>query len=217
MATGIKAIIFDIDGTLTTKNSWDFVTECFGADQAFHRELYLKLRSGEMPENEATDAMVAMWQKTGKAYKKDFKDVFGKLPFRHDAIETISKLKESYQIALISGSFDLYAEIVAERLGLDDFYFGTTMHWNKDDQLVDYDYIVEEQQSLRKLEQLRGYCDKLGISLDQCAVVGDDLNDIAMFEATGRGVYIKSPWSHEKFGASAWKKIDNLAELKALL
>ena len=216
MAQDIKAVIFDIDGTLTTKNSWDFVTECIGVDKAFHRHLYLKLRSGEMPEHEATNAMIAMWQATGQARRSDFAAVFSKVPFRAETIATLSLLRESYNLALISGSFDLYAKIIAERLGISDYYFGTTMHWSDEDKLIDYDYIFEEEQSLRKREQLTEYCQKRDISLSQC-VVGDDLNDSAMFEATGRGVYIKSPWSHEQFGANAWKKIDNLSELPVLL
>jgi len=87
--------------------------------------------------------------------------------------------------ALVSGGFTVFARLIAERLGFDD------VRANKLE--VEGDYLTGRvvppiMGGDGKLQALREYCMRLGISTAEACTVGDGANDLPMLRAAGLGV-----------------------------
>jgi 3-deoxy-D-manno-octulosonate 8-phosphate phosphatase (KDO 8-P phosphatase) len=81
-----------------------------------------------------------------------------------DGFAIVNWMALGRQAAIITGRRSRIVERRAKELGIDHFYQGV-----KD-----------------KLAMLQELCDELGMTLDEVAVIGDDLNDYRMLKACGR-------------------------------
>lgn len=140
--------------------------------------------------------------------------MFENWTLNNGAIPIFKYLKSrGYKTCLITGSLDLYAEVIAKRLGADFWYANTKLVF-EEDELVDFEY--ERDAGEKKLSQFLQFSAEQHLEPRECIVVGDDSNDIELFKLTGRGVVIESSISHTLEGI-AWRKIKELAELKEIL
>lgn len=73
-------------------------------------------------------------------------EMFRSWELKEDAREVISYLKRSYRVCLISGSVDLYVGVVAEKLGIVDWYANTEIVWDESGNLVDFHYFADQSQ-----------------------------------------------------------------------
>jgi HAD superfamily phosphoserine phosphatase-like hydrolase len=209
----VKAVIFDIDGTLTKEISWRVLSRELGVSIDEHLNIFHARMRGEISESEAKKRFLDLWRLSGKAHKDIIEKIFDGIELRKEAGEIINYLKsKKYKICLITGSVDKHAAIVAEKLGVKFYFFNTKFIYNQDGQLVDYDY--EEAQGKKKLEQLKQFSREQGIELKECAVVGDSFNDYELFKETGRGIAVKTEFEEKELEKVAWKIIKNLNELK---
>lgn len=64
MTNKLKAVIFDIDNTLTNDISWLRVTEILGASVSEHEAIFAKFLVNELPYKEAKRQLVRLWQAT---------------------------------------------------------------------------------------------------------------------------------------------------------
>lgn len=210
----VKAVIFDIDGTLSSVNSWTSLTQDLGADVQQHLALYKEYSEGKLSYEKAKDSLVKLWQATGKANKKNFRDIFSKRSLKDGAYSLIHYLKAKYIICIITGSVDLYAEIVAQRLGIKHYFANAQLVWDKQDKLSDLVYRLDQDKM--KLEQFLVFCAYHQLQPTDCVAVGDGDSDLELFRVTNHGVAIASESSH-KLATLAWKQVNNLNEIKALL
>ena len=213
---GIKAVIFDIDGTLTKEISWPFLVERLGISITQHDEVFQAFKKGEISLQDATNKVLSLWRSKGLATKAYVANVLSEIPLRDDAEETIQYLKsKSYILCLITGSMDLYAEQVAKKLGIPHYYSNTKLFWDKAGALIGMDYYTDDKG--KKLEQFMEFAQKVGVQPEECVVVGDSANDIGLFEATGKGIAVRTEFEAKELEAVAWKKIEYLKEIKDIL
>jgi phosphoserine phosphatase len=209
----IVAVIFDVDGTLTEGVSWTTLTEEMGASKAEHMAIFEAFGKDEISYPKAKRDLLQLWQKTGNANKHFIEAAFARLPIREEAPSVISWLKErGYIICLITGSMNVYASQVAERLGVEHWYANTELIFDASGELIDFTY--ELDQSPKKLVHFQEFCDQMKVDPVSCLVVGDSDNDIHLFEATGNGVLIGDNLDLEP---KAQYVIQDLNELRAIL
>jgi HAD superfamily phosphoserine phosphatase-like hydrolase len=203
-----KAVIFDIDGTLTNEESWTALAkEASGSFDDLHNR---KKEYGK-----AKQRLLADWQEHGKTDRSHVIGLFDGWPLKAGAASIFEQLRmRETPVCLISGSIDLYVKSVAKQLGVKDYYFNAALHY-KGNKLTEIEY--DPDQVGLKLEQLNAYCQKRGFKLKDCAAVGDSSNDIELFRATGRGILVEGGGATDELRKAAWKTVDSLAEIPALL
>ncbi len=212
----MKAVIFDIDGTLTPEISWLFLTEALGASKSEHLEIFNSMKAGEIDLPLATSQLLRLWQASGQANLGKLREIFDKVSLREGALEIVNYLRsENYKLCLISGSMGLYAETIAKKLGVEAYFSNTELIFDKAGQLINFKY--QPDQGAIKLKQLMEFCARENITLKDCAVIGDSGNDLEIFKATGHGIILKGGTPEPTLGDAAWKKIEDLGEIKAIL
>lgn len=211
----IRAVIFDIDGTLMHGISWTKLTEELGASKAEHERIHTATKSGQMGYEEARKALIAMWRNDGHLSRGKLTKIFESWELKDDAASLFSYLNsKGYITCLITGSMDLFAEVVAKKVCSDFWYANNNLIWDKDDNLHDFYY--EPKQDEKKLKQFMEFCELNSIKPENCVTVGDDSNDIGLFQATGKGIAVESPTS-AKVEHVAWKKVKDLKEIQQIL
>lgn len=210
----IKAIIFDIDGTLSSEVSWFKLTEGLGASVEKHSMIFDKYLNNEIPYTKAKGDLVKLWQDTGNANKEFMTKMFRSWKLKEDAYEVISYLKISYNIILISGSLDLYVKTVADKLEADAWYANTKTDWDNNGNLTDFHYF--RNQALKKLTQYRHFKEKHSLRNKDFAVVGDGDTDLLLFKKIKASILVKKEKPHPEMESYAYKTIENLSELKKI-
>src|SRR3989344_7191781 len=149
-----KAVIFDIDGTLTRNIAWVYLTEKIGGSIEYNDSVVAAWSKGEITEAEAKQRLVQNWSQAGRVLKSDWQEVLKQIPVREDAQETVDYLKtKGYQLGMITGSFDTYAELVGQQLGINDWYSATKIIWDADNKLTDLDTVIDD--GAKKIDFLR--------------------------------------------------------------
>jgi phosphoserine phosphatase len=211
-----KAVVFDIDGTLTRDISWNRFTIGLGGSVERHDEIYGMWKKGELTLTESNKLCLENWSKEGKANKKDIEDILKAIPIREDAKETVQYLEEKgYKICMITGSFDMYAEIVGQELGISEWYAISKLVWDSKDNLIDVETVTKDKE--RKVEFFNEFCKRNSLKPEECVAVGDSSNDILLFQITGNGVAVRTEFEAKELEAIAWKVVNNLIELKNIL
>nr|WP_296808518.1 phosphoserine phosphatase SerB [uncultured Methanobrevibacter sp.] len=116
---------------------------------------------------------------------EEIEELADELPLMDGASETVSCLKEKdVDVVIISGSFDVVAEKVKEKLGVDKVY--TNSFTVEDGKLTGE--VTGPLVSGSKLDVLKDHVEDADISLDEVVAVGDGANDISMIESAGCGI-----------------------------
>lgn len=104
--------------------------------------------------------------------------------------EVVSKIKEAgFKIVLVTNEPDFLAEIIKEKLGVDD--------------AVGLEYPVKDGKFTGVLENdlysrfgkaniVKDYCHKNGVELSDCISIGDSEGDIEMLKVAGKGMIINT-------------------------
>jgi HAD superfamily phosphoserine phosphatase-like hydrolase len=211
-----KALILDIDGTISPEVSWLALTRDMGGSVATHSDIFERYRRGLMPYNDAKRQLVALWHETGCATRPQMSAMFEAWPLRPEASVLVrAAYGLEMGVCLITGSLDLYAQIVARRLDIIEYYANTELVFNKGGELTDFHYDL--MQGPKKLRQLHDYCVRHGVSEQECVVVGDGESELEMFQSTKRGILLRNPEQSQALREAAWKIIDSLGEVESLL
>ncbi len=207
-----RAVVFDVDGTLSPDVSWLALTRDLGASVERHEQIYHDYKHGKTDYVTAKSQLLTLWQATGNANKEFFAQLFDALPLNPAAEKVVQAAKIDYTVCLISGSMDLYTKIVAEKLAIDHWYANTTLHWDTNGSLVDMDYDLD--QASKKLEQFDQFCETNRIRTEDCFVVGDGENEELLFETCKHGILLGS---NPNTSTHAWRHITQLADCEPIL
>lgn len=211
-----KSVVFDIDGTLTHDISWVYLTKQVGGSIEYNDSVFDMWRKSIVPESEIKKRLIANWSVGGKTSSKEFFTILDAISLREDAKETVEYLKsKNYDICLLTGSFDLYAKIIAEKLGVSKWLSITKFIWDENGKLIDIDTALNDKQ--QKIEIFKNYCKENNFKYEECVAVGDSSNDIGLFELTKNGIAVRTPAEALELEKVAWKKIENLRDLKNIL
>src|SRR3989338_306828 len=213
-----KAVIFDIDGTLTEDRSWVRMTEGVGGSVLYNNKTFKNWREGKITEKETHERLISNWSLCGKGFYKDIFSILNKTPFRPDVKETIKYLKDKgYLVCAITGSFDTYAKIICEELEIPSWFAITKLIWDEDGKLIDLETVKDDEAKLKKIDFFKQYCLKNNLQHSECVPVGDSENDTDLFKLTKNGVAIRTEFEKKELEQIAWKKIDHLIQLKEIL
>lgn len=207
----IDTIVLDVDGTLSEEVSWLKITESLGASPDEHALLFDQFKKGLISYPKAKAKLVKLWQATGNANKQFMEKTYRSWSLKKDANEIVDYLKQTYQLCLISGAIDLYVQIVAEKLGVPDWFANTELIWDEQGNLTDFNYYPDQAQ--KKLEQFRQFISQKGLNEKRCAIVGDGDSDIVLFRELKYGVEVNEA-PHRELKGLAYKTVKTLSELK---
>lgn len=184
-----KAVVFDLDGTLSPKNAWYELTSFLETDPALHLDIFQSYMDGVLKLEEAKQQLLSLWLKSKNAHKEPIQSFFAKLPLRENSKEIIDHLdKAGIETCLISSNVDVCVEEVAHRLGIKNWFSESKLIFDETGKLVDLIYTAEKYDT--KLKYLIEYSTLLKIEMEECLTVGDGENDIVLFKETGGGLTI---------------------------
>lgn len=175
---GIKLIVFDMDGVLVDiESSWEFVHKAFKVDGNENLEKYLQ---GAFDYREFMRRDIGLW---GRVHVNQIRDILNRAPLMNGAKETIQTLKKfDYKTAIISSGLDILARNLQKELEIDYVYAN-------DLQINSQGILTGEGEEIvdlwNKVAVLHALAKHLGITTRQCAVIGDSIYDVPLFQAAG--------------------------------
>ena len=182
MMRRVEAVVFDVDGVLTTVDSiWQFIHTHLGtaAEAKRYREMY---RRGEITYEQWALLDAGLWRGVSE---KRLKEIVKRIGLREGARELISYLRaKGVKTAAISAGLDLLTNRVCGELGIckcvsNRLVFRGGIFTGAVKILVGYD---------GKGEVLRRIARSLGVKPENTVAVGDSEVDISMFRAAGISV-----------------------------
>ena len=177
----IKLVVFDLDNVIIDGEAIDEIGKLANVEDDI-AEITEKAMQGEIDFETSIKDRVQLLKDTSI---EDIEKLADELPLMAGAEEAINTLKENdVGIAIISGSFDVVAENVKDRLGVDEVY--TNSFTVEDGKLTGE--VTGPLVSGSKLDVLNDLVEEKGITLEDVVAVGDGANDISMIEAAGCGI-----------------------------
>ena len=177
----IKLVVFDLDNVIIDGEAIDEIGKLANVEDDI-AEITEKAMQGEIDFETSIKDRVQLLEGTSI---EDIEKLADDLPLMAGAEETINGLKENdIDVAIISGSFDVVAEKVKDKLGVDKVY--TNSFTVEDGKLTGE--VTGPLVSGSKLDVLNDHVEEAGIALDDVVAVGDGANDISMIESAGCGI-----------------------------
>ena len=199
-----KAAFIDVDGTLTNDNSsWERIHVHFGlTDRA--KENSKLFFTNQIDYNEWARLDVQLWK--GRAYKEIHNALLPPILRRG----VISAFK-GYDIVLISGGIDVLVNEVAKMTGADQAYSNSIGQTNgKIDGTFSIN-VEDKSEVIKKISSDNNY------KLQDCLAIGDNANDISMFEVVGNSIAINPKSEPTKEAAKFHINTENFEDILTLL
>ncbi len=177
----IKLIAFDLDNVLLDGESLDEIAKLVGIEEEISK-LTRQAMEGEISFETSLRKRINLFKGVSI---DDIKQVVEQMPLMEGAEETIKELKRrGYKLATITGNFDIFTPRLKE-LDIDHIYCNQL---HQEDGILNGEIsgplIVEGS----KGEVLQELIDQEGLTVEECAAVGDGANDIPMIEKAGLGI-----------------------------
>lgn len=181
----IKAVLFDMDGTLVQydgpfQSSWDALGYAAGLKEQWDRlmEHYFPRRELYWEWMDANARLLK-----GLPAEPIYRAILPP-PYTPGARETIAQLKRTYRLGILTSGLDFIAEYICQDLGM-DFYLANG--------LVVRDGVFTGE-SIRRVylwtkdQHLRELCARQGLDPKEVCFVGDHLNDISVMKIAGLAI-----------------------------
>ncbi|MBW2982380.1 HAD-IB family phosphatase [Candidatus Woesearchaeota archaeon] len=178
----MKIAFLDLEGTLVKCESWNKVKTKFGAKEL--SDAYDKLYAeGKVGFEEWRRELVKVWKKN-KVTKQQFIDILKDYNLVEGAKELISGLKnKGFKTIVITGEPDIFTELFAEKLGVDEFYCAHEFIFDSNGFFKDIKTHESYRRGEGKVHFIKEIIKKEGIDIKECiAVGGDDINDYWMMK-----------------------------------
>ena len=177
----IKLVVFDLDNVIIDGEAIDEIGKLANVEEEI-AEITEKAMQGEIDFETSIKDRVQLLEGTSI---EEIQKVASELPLMPGAEDTINGLKENdIDVAIISGSFDVVADEIKEKLGVDAVY--TNSFTVEDGKLTGE--VTGPLVSGSKLDVLKDHVEEAGIALEDVVAVGDGANDISMIESAGCGI-----------------------------
>ena len=184
-----KLVCFDVDGTLidNVKFSWQIFHDHFQTDKHRREDAKNKFFNGQITYKEWAEHDINLW-KERDAKKSEFFRAIGHLRLMEGAMETLQELKKNgIKLAIISGSLNILLEkFIPDYEKFFDDVFLSRIYFDENEDISRID--ATEYDMDGKAMALRKIAEREGISLDECAFIGDYLNDFKIIQEAGLGI-----------------------------
>ena len=202
-----RLIVLDMDGTVVDAEVIDELAKMMGTE-AEAKKITKAAMEGKINFKAALERRAKMLK--GLPLKK-VKELRDSIPIVSGANDLISELKKAgFVTVLMTGSFDVIANVVSRKLGF-DYVFSNRLLAKNGKLTGEVEGRVMGPES--KLELLRNVARKEGITLDECVAVGDGANDLLIIKDCGLGIGF-NPKKVVKDEANA---LVNVKDLKVVL
>lgn len=181
----IKAVIFDMDGTLVQydgpfQSSWDAIGYAAGLKAEWDRlmEYYFPKKELYWEWTEANARLLK-----GISAEKIFAKILPP-PYTPGVRETMQRLKRRYRLGILTSGLDFIADYICKDLGM-DFYLANGL------KVRDGVFTGECEQRVylwTKDQHLRELCHREGLDPSAVCFVGDHLNDIPVMRSVGLAI-----------------------------
>nr|MDO8134256.1 HAD-IB family phosphatase [Candidatus Njordarchaeum guaymaensis] len=206
----IRIVAFDFDGVLLDGESTAVeIGEKFGLARQIRQTLF-ELLTWNITLKDAILKGATVW----KGIKpEDVAKETENLRLRPGTLETMKTLKEhSYKLALISsGLSQVTYKVIKEKLGL-DYAFGNEAEIKKG--VFTGRLVAPPVDAIRKAEILKSIAKTENVSTTNCAVIGNDPNDIPMMLLAGLKIGINP---HPAVARISSVALCNVKDLRAIL
>ena len=177
----IKLVVFDLDNVIIDGEAIDEIGKLANVEEDI-AAITEKAMQGEIDFETSIKDRVQLLEGTSI---EDIEKVADDLPLMPGACKTINCLKDKdVDVAIISGSFDVVADKIKDKLGVETVY--TNSFTVEDGKLTGE--VTGPLVSGSKLDVLKDHVEEAGITLDEVVAVGDGANDISMIESAGCGI-----------------------------
>ena len=177
----IKLVVFDLDNVIIDGEAIDEIGKLANVEEDI-AAITEKAMQGEIDFETSIKDRVQLLEGTSI---EDIEKVAEDLPLMPGACKTINCLKDKdVDVAIISGSFDVVADKIKDKLGVETVY--TNSFTVEDGKLTGE--VTGPLVSRSKLDVLKDHVEEAGITLDEVVAVGDGANDISMIESAGCGI-----------------------------
>ncbi len=177
-----RVVAFDMDSTLIQAEVIDELAKEAGVGDEVSAITESAMR-GELDFKESLKKRLALLEGLDESV---LQTVAERLPLTEGAERLISTLKNlGYKIAILSGGFTYFGNILKEKLGIDYVYANELEI--KDGKLTGH-AVGEIVDAEKKAELLQSIADQESISLQQVIAVGDGANDLPMLNLAGLGI-----------------------------
>jgi len=174
---GIKLIAFDLDGVLIDGcGSWREVHR--GLDTTEQAEEHAnEYREGKINFDEWARKDASLWY--GIEIER-IREILYNVELMRGIERTIPMLSGRYKMGIISGGLQIMADRIKDKFNM-SYAIGNSL-LVKDGRVSGIDQLVDFHGKGKILEMVAR---DNGVALDECAVVGDFINDIPMFKIAG--------------------------------
>ena len=177
----IKLVVFDLDNVIIDGEGIDEIGKLINIEDQI-AAITEQAMQGDIDFETSIKKRVGLLK---GASTEDIKTLANEMPLMKGAKETVSTLKENgFEVAIISGSFDIIADTIKEKLDVDNIFTNSLVE--KDGVLTGE--VTGPLVSGSKLDVLSGFIEEAGYSLDECVAIGDGANDISMIESAKYGI-----------------------------
>lgn len=206
MTKGIRLIVFDMDGVLVdTVSSWDFVHKTFGLDGRYNFERYLK---GEFDYPEFLRKDIKLW---GNVHIDHIRKILDQIPLMKGVKSTFDTLRNNgYLTAIISSGLYILAKKLKKKLRI-DYIFANEIVYDKNGMLTGEG--IPNVSLWDKVSVLQTLLKCLVITHDHCAVVGDSIFDVPLFDASGFSIAFNSSDKRVVSAANVSIQSNNLRDI----
>lgn len=205
-----KLVAFDLDGTLIDMEIINELARMKGVEREV-KEITRRALDGEIDFKEALAQRVKLLKGLTVADLEKLKRKIKALPGAQDLIRELKKT--GFVTAIITGSFDFFAEDVGRKLGIDYIYANRLLMAGGKLTGEFEGSVVDSESKLRVLKEI---AKKEKISMDEAVAVGDGANDLLIIKNAGLGVGI-NPKKVIRDEADAIIGVKDLTALPAII
>ena len=182
-AKPFKAVIFDLDGTLTPVGSvWQHIHERLGTWEGGGRVSLEAFMAGRISYLEFAWWDAALWR---GVTRERLDRIIAEIPLRPGARETVDALRrQGYRLALLSSGLDVLAGRVAAALG---FELCIANSLGLRDGTLDGRVTIHVTWD-GKPRHVAGICRRLKVEPREVAAIGDSMGDALVFPEVGLGI-----------------------------
>lgn len=178
-----RLICFDMDSTLIQTECIDELAKRAGVGDEV-KAITASAMRGEIDFKESFTRRVALLKGLDISVMKDIAE---HLPITEGADRLMSVLKRcGYKIAILSGGFTYFGEVLQRRYGI-DYVYANELEIDSDGKLTGH-YVGDIVDGQRKAELLRLIAQVEKVNLAQTIAVGDGANDLPMISEAGLGI-----------------------------
>ena len=194
-----KLVCFDVDGTLidNVTFSWQIFHDYFQTDRHKREDAKRRFFNGQITYKEWAEHDINLWKERG-AKKHEFFKAIEHLKLMDGAMETFHELKKrGIKLAIISGSLNILLEkFIPNYEEFFDDVFLSRIYFDDEGNIAKVE--ATEYDMDAKALALKKIAEREGISLKECAFVGDYLNDMKIIQEAGLGIVFNCDYDELK-------------------